>query len=101
MHNKILQTPCASIPPSKRWNIFCFGFEYRRIGKTGEIHIFSRKQRRFKIPVDIRNRVNSKLNEHIEYIFTDCGTSGDLRIGQVREIIENANAVILNNENYR
>ena len=59
----------------------------------------------FKIPVvntfDNRNMVNSKLNEHLESILNDCKTSGKLRKGQVKEIIENANAVILNYKNYK
>ena len=59
----------------------------------------------FKIPVvntfDNRNMVNSKLNEHLESILKDCKTSGNLRKGQVKEIIENANSVILNYKNYK
>ena len=59
----------------------------------------------FKIPVvntfDNRNMVNSKLNEHLESILNDCKTSGNLRKGQVKEIIENANSVILNYKNYK
>ena len=45
--------------------------------------------------------VNSKLNEHLESILNDCKTSGNLRKGQVKEIIENANSVILNYKNYK
>jgi hypothetical protein len=59
----------------------------------------------FKIPVvntfDNRNMVNRKLNEHLESILTDCKSSGSLRKGQVKEIIENANSVISNYKNYK
>ncbi|WP_262173167.1 DUF6744 family protein [Saccharococcus sp. Marseille-Q5394] len=59
----------------------------------------------FKIPVvntfDNRNMVNAKLNEHLESILNDCKTSGSLRKGQVKEIIENANSVISNYKNYK
>ncbi|MCM3711096.1 DUF6744 family protein [Sporosarcina luteola] len=59
----------------------------------------------FKIPVvntfDNRNMVNAKLKEHLESILNDCKTSGSLRKGQVKEIIENANSVISNYKNYK
>ena len=59
----------------------------------------------FKIPVvntfDNRNMVNRKLNEHLESVLNDCKTSGSLRKGQVKEIIENANSVISNYKNYK
>lgn len=59
----------------------------------------------FKIPVvntfDNRNMVNRKPNEHLESILNDCKTSGCLRKGRVKEIIENANSVISNYRNYK
>jgi hypothetical protein len=45
--------------------------------------------------------VNSILNEHLEYIPNDYKTIRNLRKGQVKIIIDNANAVILNYKNYR
>lgn len=75
------------------------------LGKLDEFTSSLENSEGFKIPVDntidIRNMVNSILNEHLESVSNKFKRSRNLRKGQVKKIIKNANAVILNYKNYR
>lgn len=59
----------------------------------------------FMIPVvdtyDSRNMVNKKLHDHIEGILNECKNSEGLRKGQIKAIVDEANAVISNYRSYR
>lgn len=59
----------------------------------------------FKVPVvdtfDNRNMVNKKLHDHMQEILNQCKGSEGLKKGQVKELIESANAVISNYRNYK
>lgn len=59
----------------------------------------------FKVPVvntyDNQQMINKKLNDHLESILTECKASVHMKKGQVKEVVNNANAVIKDYKEYK
>lgn len=59
----------------------------------------------FKVPIvntfDNQQMVNKKLSEHLENILLECRSSEHLRKSQVKELVNQANAVIEDYRNYK